>query len=94
MSSNDDGSDRRREAVALAYGQGDTPRVVARGYGELAERIVAEARRHGIYVHESVELTALLMELELDTEIPPRLFEVIAELVLWLSEIQSDGEAR
>lgn len=92
-----DEQSRRRGAVALAYcqgghDQGETPRVVARGYGELADRIVAEARRHGIYVHESVELTALLMELELDSEIPSRLFEVIAELVLWLAEIQSDEE--
>ena len=39
-------SDRRRQAVALAYQEGDqAPRLVAKGYGELAERIMAEA--HG-----------------------------------------------
>ena len=49
--------ERRRQAVALAY-QGDdgAPRVVAKGYGEMAERIMAEAQRQGIYVHDAQNL--------------------------------------
>ena len=55
--------DRRRQAVALAYQEGEqAPRVVAKGYGELAERIMAEAQRQGIYVHDAPELVALLMQ--------------------------------
>uniref|UniRef100_UPI003567D7F8 EscU/YscU/HrcU family type III secretion system export apparatus switch protein n=1 Tax=Halomonas campaniensis TaxID=213554 RepID=UPI003567D7F8 len=49
--------DQRRRAVALAYRDGDdAPRVVAKGYGEIAERIMAEARRQGIHVHDAPEL--------------------------------------
>lgn len=81
----------RRHAVALAYGEGHpAPRVVARGYGEIAERIVAEARGRGIYVHGAPELVALLMQLDLDEQIPPRLYRVIAELLIWVDEVRCD----
>ncbi|MCX2780135.1 EscU/YscU/HrcU family type III secretion system export apparatus switch protein [Microbulbifer thermotolerans] len=84
-------SEERRRAVALAYRDGDvSPRVVARGYGELAERIVAEARRQGIYVHDAPELVALLMQLDIDERIPPRLYQVIAELLVWVRQLSSE----
>lgn len=77
----------RRQAVALAYqGSDDAPRVTAQGYGELAERIIAEAHRQGIHVHDAPELVGLLMQLDLDEEIPPRLYQVIAELLVWVYE--------
>lgn len=81
-------AERRRRAVALAYREGDeAPRLVAKGYGELAERIMAEARRHGIQVHGSPELVSLLMGLDLDQQIPPELYQVIAELLVWVREL-------
>ncbi|QFU00102.1 Flagellar biosynthetic protein FlhB [Halomonas sp. THAF5a] len=77
----------RRQAVALAYHDAnDAPRVVAQGYGELAERIIAEAHRQGIHVHDAPELVGLLMQLDLDEAIPPRLYQVIAELLVWVYE--------
>lgn len=40
-----------REAIALAYSQTDAaPRVVAKGKGLIAEKIIAKAREHGVYV--------------------------------------------
>lgn len=83
--------ERRRQAVALAYREDEAaPRVVAKGYGELAERIMAEAQRQGIYVHDAPELVALLMQLNLDTEIPASLYQVVAELLVWVFELSSD----
>ena len=77
----------RRQAVALAYHDAnDAPRVVAQGYGELAERIIAEAHRQGVHVHDAPELVGLLMQLDLDEAIPPRLYQVIAELLVWVYE--------
>jgi len=84
----DQGAERRRQAVALAYREGDdAPRVLAKGYGDMAERILAEAQRQGIYVHDAPELVALLMRLDLDERIPPALYQVIAELLVWVYEI-------
>ncbi len=64
---------------------------MAKGYGDLADRIMAEAQRQGIYVHDAPELVALLMQLDLDAEIPASLYQVVAELLVWVFEL-SDGE--
>ncbi|MCA1772854.1 MAG: EscU/YscU/HrcU family type III secretion system export apparatus switch protein [Halomonas sp.] len=85
----------RRQAVALAYQDHErAPRVVAKGYGDLAERIMAEAQRQGIYVHDAPELVALLMQLDLDAEIPANLYQVIAELLVWVFELSEAGLAK
>ena len=88
-------NERSRQAVALAYQENErAPRVVAKGYGELAERIMAEAHRQGIYVHDAPEIVALLMQLDLDAEIPPRLYQVVAELLVWVFELSYEGLKR
>jgi len=77
------------EAVALAYGSGaPAPRVVAKGRGLIAEAIIARAREHGIYVHESRELVALLMRVDLDRQIPPELYVAVAELLAWIYRLE------
>lgn len=77
--------DARQEAVALAYSAADrAPKVVAKGRGLIAAEIVARAREHGIFVHESPELVALLMQVDLDARIPPQLYVAVAELLAWL----------
>ena len=85
-------SNPAREAIALAYSQTDAaPRVVAKGKGLIAEQIIARAREHGVYVHESPELVALLTQVDLDEHIPPQLYVAIAELLAWLYRIEHDG---
>lgn len=92
MAKDDSPKRPRRQAVALAYHEHDSaPRVVAQGYGELAERIIAEARRQGIHVHDAPELVGLLMQLDLDAHIPTRLYQAIAELLIWVRELSSDS---
>lgn|SRR5690554_5473423 len=83
----------KQTAVALAYEAGDlAPRVVAKGYGLIAEQIIARAREHGIFVHESKELVQLLMQVDLDAHIPPALYVAIAEILVWLYQMES-GDA-
>lgn len=83
-----------QSAVALAYEAGDlAPRVVAKGSGLLAERIMAIAKEHDVYVHESQALLSLLMQVELDTHIPPQLYQAIAEILAWLYQMEQ-GEVR
>ena len=81
---------RRQSAVALAYGAGDAaPKVVAKGKGLVAEQIIGRAQEAGVFVHESKELVALLMQVDLDRHIPPALYRAIAELLAWLYYIES-----
>ncbi|KAA0017863.1 flagellar protein FhlB [Salinicola corii] len=88
MSDNEE-SDARRRAVALAYSgeRTDAPRVVAKGYGNLAERVIELANQEGIFVHDSPELVALLMQVDLDARIPESLYQVIAELLVWIGQV-------
>ncbi|MEW5890879.1 MAG: EscU/YscU/HrcU family type III secretion system export apparatus switch protein [Pseudomonadota bacterium] len=81
--------ENRCAAVALAYGSGDgAPRVVAKGRGLIAEEIIARAREAGVYVHESPDLVALLMQVDLDAHIPPQLYVAVAELLAWLYRVE------
>jgi flagellar biosynthesis protein len=76
-------------AVALAYQSGAAaPTVVAKGRGLLAQTIIERAKEAGIYVHESPALVALLMQVDLDAQIPPELYRAVAELLAWLYQLE------
>ena len=80
----------RLAAVALSSDDGEKiPVVVAKGYGAVAELIVERARAHGLYVHASPDLVKLLMNVNLDDQIPPSLYAAIAELLTWLHELEA-----
>ncbi|WP_158907305.1 EscU/YscU/HrcU family type III secretion system export apparatus switch protein [Burkholderia sp. L27(2015)] len=84
--------DTRRSAVALKYdadSREQTPRVVAKGYGLVAEMIVRRAREEGLFVHESPEMVSLLMQVNLDSQIPPLLYQAVAELLAWLYQLEA-----
>ncbi len=82
-------NDGRPVAVAITYDKEDAaPRVVAKGYGTLAETIIRTAKENGLYVHESPELVGLLMQIDLDAHIPPQLYVAIAELLAWLYALE------
>jgi flagellar biosynthesis protein len=85
----------RRSAAALVYDAQSSetaPRVVAKGYGLLAEMIVQRAREAGLYVHEAPEMVSLLMQVDLDARIPPQLYQAVAELLAWLHRLESGAE--
>lgn len=85
--------DKQRAAAAIAYGAGDSsPRVVAKGRGIVADSIIEKARASGVYVHESRELLALLMQIDLDSHIPPQLYVAVAELLAWLYNLEQSGQ--
>ena len=86
--------DPRPAAVALRYDADDgAPRVVAKGYGDVASMIIRTAETHGLFVHQSPELVALLMHVDLDRHIPPALYATVAELLAWLYRLESDAAA-
>lgn len=74
----------RKQAVALAYGSNPTPVVVAKGDGELADRILQEARENGVLIAEDAQLVQLLSKLEVDQEIPTELYTAVAVVLSWV----------
>lgn len=82
----------RQEAVALHYAsEKGAPRVVAKGRGLVAEEIIERARAAGVFVHESPELVALLMQVDLDERIPSELYVAVAELLAWLYRLEQEA---
>lgn len=89
----------RRHAAVLAYAQRDVdrgaaPRVVAKGQGRLADEIIARARAAGLPVHESRELVALLMQVDLDAHIPPALYVAVAEVLAWVYRLEQRAQPK
>jgi flagellar biosynthesis protein len=82
----------RPSAVALSYQPGQSaPKVVAKGYGLMAERIVEQARGAGVFVHDEPELVHLLMQLDLDQQIPETLYRAVAELLAFVHFLEQQA---
>ncbi|HEY2000065.1 EscU/YscU/HrcU family type III secretion system export apparatus switch protein [Paraburkholderia sp.] len=82
----------RKSAAALIYdaqGSDAAPRVVAKGYGLVADMIIQRAKDAGLYVHDAPEMVSLLMQVDLDSRIPPQLYQAVAELLAWLHRLES-----
>lgn len=86
------GDEREKQAVALRYQKEKdrAPRVVASGRGELAWRIIEEARKHGVPLYEDGKLADLLMQLPLNTEIPPELYQAVAEVLAFIYRLDKE----
>jgi flagellar biosynthesis protein len=84
----------RRRAAALRYDpqQDDAPRVVARGEGHVADRIIEIARQEGIPIHENAAVVDVLSRLDLDREIPPELYRVVAEIIAFVFRVQAAAD--
>jgi len=78
----------RKKAAALKYERGKgAPRVVAKGEGKLAERIVELAKEAGVPVLEDKGLVEFLMEVEVGEEIPPELYRAVARILAYIYKI-------
>lgn len=58
--------------------------MVAKGQGQVAEKIIERAKEAGVFVHESPELVSLLMQVDLDQHIPSQLYRAVAELLAFI----------
>jgi len=78
--------DPEKVAIALAYeeGAGEAPRVVAKGRGAVAEKIIALGEEHGVVIQGSPVLAAALSKVELDESIPEELFKAVAEVIAFV----------
>jgi flagellar biosynthesis protein len=82
---------RRKRAAALRYDydQDPVPRLVAKGAGDLADRIIELARAHNIPVREDPDLINLLCKLEVDQLIPQKLFRAVAEVMAYVYRLNT-----
>ncbi|WP_333785292.1 EscU/YscU/HrcU family type III secretion system export apparatus switch protein [Thermocrinis sp.] len=81
----------RKKAVAIRYdsSKDNAPVVVAKGFGELAERIIKTAKEKGIPIVEDKELTSALIGVEVFEEIPPELYRAVAKILVFVKKIRA-----
>ncbi len=77
---------KNSEAVALRYKskEDNAPKVIAKGRGSVADKILEIARQNNIPVKEDPELLQILSTLDLNSEIPPHVYQVVAELLAFV----------
>ncbi|MCR4907928.1 MAG: EscU/YscU/HrcU family type III secretion system export apparatus switch protein [Lachnospiraceae bacterium] len=82
-------TEKRKTAVALSYQPGEiAPKVVASGTGLIAEKIIATAKEADVPVHEDSKLAETLSNLEIGEMIPPELYEVVAEVLVFVDRME------
>ena len=76
---------KAKQAIALEYDPTqDAPKVVASGRGLLAERILEKAKEANVPIHKDTKLADTLSRLEIGEMIPPELYEVVAEILVFV----------
>ncbi|GIP43715.1 flagellar biosynthetic protein FlhB [Paenibacillus sp. J45TS6] len=84
----------QKKAVALKYtpGEAEAPVVVAKGNGTLADSILEKAREHGVPIQEDAALVEVLSKLDLDTQIPPELYQLVAEVLTFVYQAEQKAK--
>ena len=78
----------KQHAIALSYHQeNNAPKVIAKGSGYIAEKILTTAKQHSVPIYKNKTLVSMLMAVELDREIPPELFQAVAEVLAYIYRV-------
>ena len=81
----DDKKQKVKQAIALEYNPAeDAPKVIATGRGVLAEKIIEKAKESAVPIHRDDKLADTLSRLEIGEMIPPELYEVVAEILVFV----------
>lgn len=82
---NNNETDKPKQAIALTYQNfNNAPKVVAKGTGFMAEKIMVTAKQNAVPVYQNKTLASMLMAIELDREIPPELYQAVAEVLAYI----------
>ena len=77
-----------KTAVALAYEAGDVaPKILATGKGELAELIIEKGKAGNVPLYKDNKLANTLSKLEIGDTIPPELYDVVAEILVFVDDM-------
>jgi flagellar biosynthesis protein len=96
MASEKDNNHTIKKASALSYtpGENKAPKVIASGKGEIANKIIEKAKEAKIPVYEDAHLAESLSHLALGSEIPSELYEVVAEVLSFISRLDESYGGR
>lgn len=84
-----DKNKKQLQAVAIKYDPGEVaPKIVATGKGKVAEKIIETAKEANVAVHEDSKLADTLSRLDIGEFIPPELYEVVAEILVFVDDME------
>ena len=79
---------KEKTAVAVAYNPGEVaPKILAVGKGEVAERIIETAKENDVPFYQDNKLAETLSRLQIGDTIPPELYEVVAEILVFVDDM-------
>ena len=83
-----------KKAVALKYDQDGTsaPKVIAKGKGAIAEKILEKANEFEVPIFQNKALAESLLSLDVDEQIPPNLYKAVAEVFVWLMKSEQKAQ--
>ena len=85
--------DKDLTAVALEYDPNDVaPKIVATGKGYTAQKILEKAKENDVPTYKDGKLADTLSKLEIGEAIPPELYEVVAEILLFVDGMEKVKE--
>jgi len=80
--------EKLKTAVAIAYEPGEeAPKILATGKGEVAEKIIEKAKEEDVPFYQDSKLANTLSKLEIGDMIPPELYEVVAEILVFVDKM-------
>ncbi len=80
--------EKQDKAAAIVYDQIGAPRIVAKGVGEVARKMIETAEAEGIPLQKNEVLVEALMQVELTKEIPPQLYRAVAEILAFIYRLE------
>lgn len=82
--------DLNKTAVALSYDPNDeAPKIIASGKGYLADRIIERAKENDVPLHKDDKLANTLSKLDIGDFIPPELYQVVSEVLLFVDRMDT-----
>ncbi|HZK56193.1 MAG TPA: EscU/YscU/HrcU family type III secretion system export apparatus switch protein [Desulfosporosinus sp.] len=82
--------EKQQKAAAIVYDQTGAPRIVAKGVGEVALKMIEAAEIEGIPLQKNEVLVEALMQVELTKEIPPQLYRAVAEILAFIYKLDKN----
>lgn len=88
MANQKEKQEKQKTAVAVAYQPGDAaPKILAAGKGEIADRIIEKAKENDVPFYQDNRLAETLSKLQIGDTIPPELYEVVAEILVFVDDM-------
>ena len=85
----EDKNNKQLQAVAIKYNPGEVaPKIIATGKGKVAEKIIETAKENDVALHKDSKLANTLSKLDIGEYIPPELYEVVAEILVFVDDCE------